>query len=64
MKKLSLDVDALRVESFQTAPAEPVRGTVAGHLATFGPPCATAARGSTCAATCSSGDTVCHTEVC
>lgn len=64
MKKLSLDLDALRVESFATAPAEGRRGTVAGHMNTFGPPCATAARGSTCAATCSSGDTVCHTDLC
>ncbi|MDB4951075.1 MAG: hypothetical protein JWM27_3724 [Gemmatimonadetes bacterium] len=31
MKKLSLDLDALRVESFATAPAAHSRGTVQGN---------------------------------
>jgi hypothetical protein len=35
MKKLSLDVDALAVQSFETAPAEPGRGTVLGREAAF-----------------------------
>jgi hypothetical protein len=31
MKKLSLDLDALEVETFETAQDEPRRGTVHGH---------------------------------
>lgn len=31
MKKLSLDLDTLSVETFETAPQEPARGTVQGH---------------------------------
>lgn len=31
MKKLSLDLDALAVESFETDGAEPMRGTVRAH---------------------------------
>lgn len=31
MKKLSLNLDALTVETFETAPDEPLRGTVHGH---------------------------------
>jgi len=41
MKKLSLDVDTLRVESFDTADTQAVRGTVAAHDgATCTYPCA------------------------
>ncbi len=64
MKKLSLDLNALRVDSFTTANAPTGRGTVAGLANTFSTPCGTAGRFSTCAATCSSGDPVCHTDVC
>jgi hypothetical protein len=32
MKKLRLDPDALRVETFAAAPSAEVRGTVVGHL--------------------------------
>ncbi|HEX6747620.1 MAG TPA: hypothetical protein VF092_10055 [Longimicrobium sp.] len=32
MKKLSLDLADLRIESFQTAPAERTAGTVRGHI--------------------------------
>ena len=32
MKKLKLEMDALRVQSFAAAPVERVRGTVRGHL--------------------------------
>ncbi|WP_420130141.1 hypothetical protein [Longimicrobium sp.] len=31
MKKLALDVDTLRVESFATQEVQPARGTVRGH---------------------------------
>jgi hypothetical protein len=31
MKKLALDLDTLRVESFATQEAQPARGTVCGH---------------------------------
>ena len=44
MKKLSLKIDALQVESFTTADRPAVRGTVAGHditqMETCGPSCA------------------------
>jgi hypothetical protein len=41
MKKLALDMDALRVESFDTADVRDGRGTVAGHDgATCTYPCA------------------------
>jgi hypothetical protein len=33
MKKLKLDVEILRVESFETAPTADARGTVQGHNA-------------------------------
>ena len=41
MRKLRLDCDALRVETFPTAPAEDASmGTVRGHAATLaGPSC-------------------------
>jgi hypothetical protein len=34
MKKLSLDLNGLRIETFATANRETARGTVAGHDAT------------------------------
>lgn len=39
MKKLSLDLDALKVESFSTALPERPRGTVNGYLYTYEPGC-------------------------
>jgi hypothetical protein len=39
MKKLSLDIHALRVESFDTAAAARAGGTVHGHATGFGPGC-------------------------
>ena len=38
MKKLRLDPEALRVESFPTAPADDERGTVHANVGTLAPP--------------------------
>ncbi len=58
MKKISLDLDALQVDSFSTAPAaRPLSGTVHGHEATEGGAgCGTANYGSWC---CWQTDTTC-----
>ena len=37
MKKLSLNVDALRVDSFATESADPAPGTVFGHVTAYCP---------------------------
>ena len=47
MKKLSLSVDALQVESFETTKLEEKRGTVDGHSPGFG-----SYHGPTCETTC------------
>ncbi|HEX8904800.1 MAG TPA: hypothetical protein VF771_08170 [Longimicrobiaceae bacterium] len=41
MKKLALDIDTLRVESFEVAAAAPTRGTVRAHDGTWGETCVT-----------------------
>lgn len=43
MKKLSLDVDALRVESFDANPVEAPRGTVVAHAPSYPDPVYTCA---------------------
>ncbi len=59
MKKISLDLDALQVDSFSTAPAaRPLAGTVHGHGATEGGDgCRTENWGSWC---CWGTDTECQ----
>jgi len=55
MRKLRMDLDALSVETFETASAEAVRGTVQGHWSQVGT-CdavvATCQVNGTCAFTC------------
>ena len=53
MKKLSLDMDALRVESFPTADDQSQRGTVRGHVETD---CCTYSCNGTCGAWLDSGN--------
>lgn len=58
MKKLALDMDALRVESFETADGQAARGTVAAHGgATCTYPCAS------CVKTCGNPP-ACSEDVC
>ena len=61
MKKIQMDPQELRVESFPTAAVAPERGTVNGAEASFYATgciqCGTAAR-MTCYAGCPTGDTV------
>jgi len=57
MRKIQLDPDTLRVETFKTGEAETVRGTVRGHWSQVGT-CdavvATCQAGGTCVWTCGS----------
>jgi hypothetical protein len=64
MRKLRMNLDALSVESFETAPAEPVRGTVQGQWSqpgTCDAVVATCQLNGTCRFTCGSkcGSTTC-----
>ena len=60
MKKVKLETDELRVESFATAAPEPVPGTVRGAEASFPATGCIQCMGTqarmTCYATCPSGD--------
>jgi len=53
MKKLRLDIEEIRVESFEVADEEPARGTVHGQQPTVG---------ETCSCGCS-GDDICDSLV-
>ena len=61
MKKLRLDLDAIRVDTFSTTRAEEGRGTVKGHVCCCGccPCCCTG--GNSCAGTCGTCLTACGT---
>lgn len=39
IRKLKLDADTLQVQSFEPAPVQEQRGTVAGYSGQFGPDC-------------------------
>ena len=56
MKKISLNVDRLAVETFTTARAAPERGTVAAHEAT--------GSGSTCVYHCTFAGDTCEGGAC
>lgn len=58
MRKLKLEVDALRVETFETAAAEQGMGTVHGQARPTRQSCA-----DTCEATCGDGSTCLETCV-
>jgi len=65
MRKIRLEVERLEVESFETAAAEPERGTVRGHwsqLGTCDAVVATCQLNGTCKWTCGSrcGSTLCE----
>jgi len=57
MKKISLDLDALQVDSFATDAPLPEQGTVQGHADTFFLPCQTGTCGFSCGLTCGFGST-------
>ena len=57
MKKLTLELDSLTVESFRTAEAQPVRGTVRGAEFLTGPDnCVTISCGDSVHQSCLFGD--------
>lgn len=53
MKKLSLDLDALTVDTFETAATGAAAGTVVGHAKTDRDTCAATCIQNTCLADCS-----------
>lgn len=65
MRKLLLNTDQLRVESFPTQALSEGRGTVAAHLGTVfycqtdPPACGTVARAQSCASSCTQDPEIC-----